>query len=101
MTFSSLFVYLKLIKLNDICELEVGKVMYNYVPMSLPYYLSDIFTFPYDIHIHETRQTSHIRPLTVLTVTSSNSFLSKGRMIWNIIPIIIQQKSNIQVLQYP
>ena len=36
--------------------------MYNYVHGSLPHSLFDIFTFTRDIHIHETRQTSHIRP---------------------------------------
>ena len=40
----------------------------------VPHYLSDIFTFTHDVHIHETRQTSHIRPFTSLTVKSSNSF---------------------------
>ena len=47
---------------------------------------------------HETRQTSHIRPLTVLTVTSSNSFLFKGRMTWNRIPITIQEKATSNAL---
>ena len=69
--------------------------MYNYVHRSLPHYLSDMFTFTHDIHIHETRQTSHIRPLNSLTVNTCNSFLCKGPMIWNRIPITTQQKSNI------
>ena len=55
-------------KLNDVYELEIVKCMYNYVHRSLPHYLSDIFTFTHDIHIHETRQTSQIRPFTSLTV---------------------------------
>ena len=74
-TFSPLFVSLKLITLNDIYKFEVENVMYKYVHRSLPQYCSDIFTFTHDIHIHETRQTSHILHLTALTVTSSNSFL--------------------------
>jgi hypothetical protein len=80
--------------LNDVYELEIGKFMYNYVHRNLPHYLSDIFTFTHDIHIHETRQASHIhiRPFTSLTVKSSNSFLCKGPLIWNRIPLTIQQK---------
>ena len=73
--------------------------MYNYVQRSLPHYLSDIFAFTQDIHIHETRQTSHICPFTSLIVKSSNSLLCKGPFIWNRIPFTIQQK-NIKVLQY-
>ena len=93
-----LFTCLKLIKLNDVYELEIGKFMYNYVHRNLPHYLSDIFTFTHDIHIHETRQASHIhiRPFTSLTVKSSNSFLCKGPLIWNRIPLTIQQKNNIK-----
>ena len=88
---------LKLIKLNDIYELKVEKCICNYVHRSLPHYLSDIFiTFTHDIHILETRPTSHIRPLTSITVETSNSFLCKGPVIWNIIPITIQQKSTIK-----
>ena len=48
--------------------------IYNYVHMSLPDYLSDIFTFTHDIHIQEIRQILHICPFTSLTVKSSNSF---------------------------
>ena len=66
--------------------------MYNYVHRSLPHYLSNIFTFTHDIHIHETRQASHIRHFTSLTVKSSNSFLCKVPLIWNRIPLTIQQK---------
>ena len=69
--------------------------MYNYVHGSLPHYLSDIFTFTHDIHIHETRQSSHIRPFTSLIVKFSNSVLCKGPLIWNRIPFTIQQKKNI------
>ena len=69
-----LFTCLKLVKLNDVYELEIGKCMYNYVHRSLPHYLSDIFTFTHDIHIHETRQSSHIRHFTSLIVKFSNSF---------------------------
>ena len=69
-----LFTCLKLFKLNHVYELEIGQFMYNYVHRSLPHYLSDIFTFTHDIHIHETRQTSHIRLFASLTVKSSNSF---------------------------
>ena len=83
---------LKFIKLNDVYDLENGKCMYNYIHMSLPYYLSDIFTFTHDIHTHETRQASHIRPFTSLTVKSSNGFLCKGPLIWNRIPLTIQQQ---------
>ena len=72
--------------------------MYNYVHRNLPHYLSDIFTFTHDVHIHETRQASHIhiRPFISLTVKSSNSFLCKGPLIWNRIPLTIQQKINIK-----
>ena len=70
--------------------------MYNYVHRSLPHYLSDIFTFTHDIHIHETRQSSHIQPFTSLTVKFSNSFLCKGPLIWNRILFTIQQKNNIK-----
>ena len=44
--------------------------------MSLPHYLSDVFAFTHDIHIHGTRQTSHTRPFTSVTVNSSNSFFN-------------------------
>ena len=87
-----LFTCLKLVKLNDVYELEIGFCWYHYVHRSLPHYLSDIFTFTHDIHIHETRQSSHIRPFTSLTVKSSNSFLCKGPLIWNRIPFTIQQQ---------
>ena len=91
-----LFTCLKLVKLNDVYELEIGKCIYNYVHRSLPHYLSDILIFTHDIHIHKTRQSSHIRPFTSLTVKFSNSFLCKGPLIWNRIPFTIQQKNNIK-----
>ena len=69
--------------------------MYYYVHGSLPHSLSGIFIFTYDILIHETRQTSHIRPFISSTERSSNSLLCKGPMIWNIIPPIIQNKPNL------
>ena len=47
-----------LIKLHDIYENEVGKVRYDYVHVSLPHYLSDMFAFTHDIHNHDTRHTS-------------------------------------------
>ena len=90
-----LFTGLKLVKLNDVYELEIGNFWYNYVPTSSPHYLSDILTFTHDIQIHETTQCSHIRPFTSLTVKYSNSFLCKGPFIWNRIPFTIQQKNNI------
>lgn len=46
------------------------------------------FTFANDIHIHETRLTSHVRPLASSNASSSNSLLCKGPLIWNIIPTI-------------
>ena len=91
-----LFTCLKLVKLNDVYKLEIGKFMYNYVHRSLPYYLSDIFTFTHDIHIHKTRQSSHIRPFTSLTVKFSNSFLCKGPLIWNINSVYHPTKNNIK-----
>ena len=94
-----LFTFLKLIELNDVYELEIGKfIKKNYVHRSLPHYLSDIFTFTHDIHIHETRQASHIRPFTSLTVKSTNSLLCNDMepLIWNRIPLTIQQKKNIK-----
>jgi hypothetical protein len=78
-------------------ELLVGNVIYNYVHMSLSHYLSDIFTFTHDIDIQETRQNSHTRPLTSLTVKTFNIFLCKGPIIWNIIPVTNSAKSNIRL----
>ena len=47
-----------------------------------------------DIHIHETKRTSHIRSFTYLRVQWSNSFLSKGSNARHGIAIIIQQNNN-------
>lgn len=69
------FISLQLIKLHEIYQNEVAKFMHNYFHRSVPYSVSDIFTFSHDIHQHETRQTSHTRPLSSFTVISSNSLL--------------------------
>ena len=71
----ALFIYLHLLKLHDIYELEVEKYTYNYVHGSLLYLLCDMFTFAHVIHIYQTRHISQIRPFVNSPIRSSNRLL--------------------------
>ena len=72
--------------------------MFMYIYGNLPYSLSDIFIFTYDIHIHETKQSSQIRPFANYAVRSSNTLIYKGPVIWNAIPTIIQKNNSLKKL---
>ena len=62
----------KLLKIDDIFEIQCLKFYYKYWKAILPKYLIDIFTENHDVHTHNTRQTSHLHHGVTRTVSARN-----------------------------
>ena len=78
-----LFCNLKLLKLEDIYQLEVCKFMFKYVNNALPKQLCNIFKRTSVIHAYGTRQTTHLRSYKARTNVVTNSILCNGPVMWN------------------
>ena len=67
-----LFKLNKLLKIEDIFEIECLKFYYKYRKAILPKYLIDMFTENRDVHYHNTRQTSHLHHGVTRTISARN-----------------------------
>ena len=67
-----LFKLNKLLKIEDIFEIQCLKLYYKYRKAILPKYLIDMLTENRDVHNHNTRQTSHLHHGVTRTVSARN-----------------------------
>ena len=68
----ALFKLNKLLKIEDIFEIQCLKFYYKYRKAILPKYLIYMFTENRDAHNHNTRQTSHLHHCVTRTVSARN-----------------------------
>ena len=72
----------KILKISDIAKLEMLKFVYNFVHGNLPRSLLNLFNFNYNVHEHNTRQSSDPHAEHSKSSLVSNSFLRKGPDLW-------------------
>ena len=93
-----LFKELKLLKLNDIYKLNVGKFMFKMVQNKLPLPVKNTFIKNQELHKHNTRQGVHIKFRR--TKVASCQISHKGPEVWLNIPNGIQTSKNINQFKY-
>ena len=91
-----LFSQLKILKIEDIYNIEVSKFMYKHSINDLPIDLSNLFQHTSNIHGYGTRQSTDIRPFNPRINIFLNSILCKGPNIWNVIANDIKQLRGIR-----
>ena len=78
-----IFANLKLLKLNDIIELENIKCMYQVTHNLLPNPLLDIFQINSDVHHYNTRRRNDPRIINRQYSCLDKSFICRGPMSWS------------------
>ena len=81
----------KVLKLDDLFKLEVGKFMYDGIHNTLPKPLSAFHTPNSVIHGHDTRQRYNPHVQSRRSVVANNSLLHKAPAIWNSFPRTIRE----------
>ena len=94
-----LFCDLKILKLDDLYKLHVGKYMYKTANDLLPKPLKPLFSPNYELHEHNTRQSGnpHIRQWR--TIKASNHIIHKGPEYWQSIATEIKTVQKYQAIQ--
>ena len=67
-----LFKMNKLLKIEDIFEIQCLKLYHRYQNVILPKYLLDMFIENHDVHSHNTRQTSYLHHGVTRTLSARN-----------------------------
>ena len=80
---NELFVQLGILKLHDIVIHQLGIFMFRHVSRNLPNPLLSIFNYIYEVHKHNTRISSHIRPIWARLNILKKSMLYVGPSLWN------------------
>ena len=80
-----LFKQFKLLKLNDLYCLNLGKFMYKYNHNALPSCFNSFFTLTSNIHSYDTRSTRNKKLYVRFNRTSlfRNSLVQRGTTYWN------------------
>jgi hypothetical protein len=86
-----LFSESKILKLDDIYELEVGKLVYDAMHNTLPKPLSFLYNPNCTIHSHNTRQRGNPHMETRRSVVAANSLTHKAPVIWSHLPQHIRE----------
>ena len=93
----SLFTKLKILDLNNLYSLNIGKFMYKVKTESLPTTLNNnMYTLNSAIHDHNTRQRNNIFIQHRRTRKASQQINHKGPNIWQSIPNNIKDSINIK-----
>ena len=87
----ALFKSNKLLKIEDIFEIQCSKLYYRYRNVILPKYLLDMFIENGDVHSHNTRQSSYLHHGVTRTISARNCVRYS-------LPVLIDRTSN-NVLQ--
>jgi hypothetical protein len=75
-----------LLKLEDICNIQIAKLMHSYTHDDLPTNLMSLFNSNTAFHSHNTRQHHDPHFMQYNTARMSNSFLAKCPKIWAQLP---------------
>ena len=81
-----LFHKLHLLKLDDLYQVEVAKIIYKFKQNSLPAPLCKIFTLNTQIYQRTTRQQNDLHTKKCRTVVATQHISCKGPIIWNSLP---------------
>jgi hypothetical protein len=81
-----LFTKLKILKLEDIHELQIAKYMYALNNGMLPKALINMFTMNNEIHTHNTRNRCNPHVTMRRTIATSKTIRHKGPVVWYTIP---------------
>ena len=76
---------LKVLKINEICSLELSKFMFRYNYNRLPEFFCNLFTNSIQTHFHNTRNTStkNFYFPTFKTSRLQRTYLHKAGKVWN------------------
>lgn len=88
-----LFAELKVLKFNDLYNLNLGKFMFKYKSGQLPSKFNDLFISCSSVHTHGTRSASRGDFYTIYNRTSlsKNSLISRCVFFWNNLNLNIKQ----------
>ena len=86
-----LFSESKILKLGDLYELEVGKLMYDAIRNTLPTPLSFLYIPNSTVHSHNTRQRHEPHVQARRSMVATNSLTHKAHGIWSATPHQIKE----------
>ena len=78
-----LFCSLNLLKLHDINTFVISKFMYKWYHCKLPVVFRNTFTLVSDTHNHNTRNSYHLRPISIKTNLGKSRYQYRAPNIWN------------------
>jgi len=81
-----LFSKFKILKLDEMIDLELGKFMYKYVNKSLPLPLLELFESNQQVHAYNTRGQLNARSFEHRADCFVRSYLAKGPSSWSKLP---------------
>ena len=85
----------KIIKLDDLIELELAKFMYKFVEKSLPMPLLQLFTSNEQVHNYNTRGRQDARTMQHESSIFSKSFLARAPSVWTQLAQNLKQKPSL------
>ena len=87
-----LFEQFKLLKLNDLYHLNLGKFMYKYNHNALPSCFNSFFTLTSNIHSYDTQSTRKTNLYVRFNRTSlfRNSLVQRGTTYWNSLSVSLK-----------
>ena len=83
---NQLYSELQILKLDDIYQIEICKIVLKHLQNSLPTPLSHIFILNSEIYERETRRRHDFHTRKCRTTLATQNVLSKGPHIWNALP---------------
>ena len=85
----------KILKLDDLIELELAKFMYKYVHKLLPKPLLKLFTSNEQVHNYNTRGRQDARTMQHDSNIFSRSFLARAPSVWTHLAHSLKQKPSV------
>ena len=82
------------LKMNDVYQNEVAKIIFRFKQNSLPVPLKNIFTLNSDIHDRQTRQMRNLQNKRCRTTLASQLITCTGPKIWNSLPLEIRENTH-------
>ena len=95
---SPLFLSQKILKLDDLIELEISKFVFGFVHGTLPVPLLSLFKTNEQVHTYNTRGKANPRIAKHSSTIHSKSFLTKCPSIWNSLCYDIKNSSSLNSL---
>ena len=77
-----LFSNLKILNIDNLYRLNLGKLMYRFTKGLLPNCLTNLFDMNYDIHHYQTRHCNRVHIPSNKCTAYSQSFLFRAPKLW-------------------